>query len=106
VIALDTNILIWGVKGVASPNREAMIPCAKALLGDLERNKQRIIIPSQVLAEFLVSYGDRDRIAALDVITKRYLVAPLDTKAALIAAELCHDKDLWRSTAAEYGKTR
>ena len=106
MISIDTNVMIWGVKRVATPGQEPMIPLGVAVFEYCKREHLDIIVPTQVLEEFLVDYSDEERTRQLEIIQANYIVPPLDAAAAAIAAKLRHDKDLLDGIRQEFGITR
>jgi predicted nucleic acid-binding protein len=87
--SVDTNIMIWGIKRQAEPGQEEMIERAVSFFSDLATRQIRVAIPAQALAEFLIRYSSEDeRRRSLHAIERGFVVAPLDGKAAIIAAEL------------------
>jgi hypothetical protein len=87
--SVDTNVLIWGLKKRATENRVDMIPRAVEFFKTVRSHRIRIIIPSQVMAEFLAGYpDDASRDAACKMLEENFFIAPLDGNAANIAASL------------------
>lgn len=85
--AIDTQILLWAIKRV-EPGREAEIARAVSLVEDLTTQGIAIMIPSIVLAEYLVFYDPAEQPAQSSMLRKNFFVAPFDPVAAEIAAEL------------------
>jgi predicted nucleic acid-binding protein len=94
-VALDTNILIWG--GLRPPNADGaplsshaaeMTYRSQALLIDLEKKGEKIIVPVVSVAELLVPIDLNQRGAFLAVLTTRFFCPPFDMHAASLAAEL------------------
>lgn len=50
-VCLDNHILIWGVRGVATPGQEDHVERARQLCEDLDQSDSRVMIPSVVVAE-------------------------------------------------------
>lgn len=106
MIAIDTQVLIWGFKRLATPNREHMLARAAELFRQASERKDGILVPSLVLSEVLVKYSDADRPAVLAEIGKRFFIAPFDARAAAIAAKLYADNQTWIASRAATGNTR
>jgi predicted nucleic acid-binding protein len=104
--SVDAQILIWGVKRQATSNRQQMIKRATAFFQKCREDNIRVIIPAQALAEYLVGFDDRTRYQSLAILQKAFIIAPLDGKAACIAAELQHNRDLIQGLQLEYGLTK
>ncbi len=94
MISIDTHIMLWGVKEEASPGQEDKIPLAKAFLKHCRNDRITVVITTQVLAEFLVNYTEEERLEQAALAEKNFFVAPLDLRAAVIAAELSANKAL------------
>jgi predicted nucleic acid-binding protein len=88
MFCFDTNLLIWGVQGVSTPNRIRMIDITRRFIASLPAN-ETIMIPSIVLAEYLQGFtGKSKREEQLAILHKRYYVPPFDVPCANLAAEL------------------
>ena len=59
-ISIDAQILIWGIKRQATPNRQEMIERAADFFRQCSEDRQQVYLPAQSFAEFLVGY-DADR---------------------------------------------
>ncbi|RIK72992.1 MAG: hypothetical protein DCC68_25625 [Planctomycetota bacterium] len=108
-VSVDAQILIWGVKGQATPNRVDMIVRAAHFFAQCRSGKTRIIVPAQALAEYLVGFDDESLQESLRLISEGFIIAPLDAKAAAIAGELQRDWDELKgiiSDFKEYGATK
>lgn len=92
-VCLDNHILIWGVRGIATPGQEQQIERAKQLFEDLDQSDSRVIVPSVVVAEFLAGVPKPQHGNLLDVLSRRFQIPPFDTRTAVVAAEL------WREAA-------
>jgi predicted nucleic acid-binding protein len=104
-VSIDTQILIWGIKKQASANRRRMIERAEQFFARCAEAKERLILPAQSMAEFLSGYSDEQRVASYEQL-KNFIIAPLDAKAAAIAAKLQRDWDFLKDVAKDYGSTR
>jgi predicted nucleic acid-binding protein len=63
-----------------------MIPRAIQLLEYLDETQARVLVPTPVVAEFLVGAEERDHSTILQVLQTRFIVAPFDVLAALATA--------------------
>lgn len=88
---LDNNILIWGVRGVATSGQEEMIQRAQTFFEDLDTSDADILVPSVVVAEFLAGVPKQQHLGLLDVLNRRFQVVPFDVRTAAVAAELWRD---------------
>ncbi|MBL0129276.1 MAG: PIN domain-containing protein [Flavobacteriales bacterium] len=88
VICLDSQVVVWGIKGEAEPGQEAKIGRAKALLALLAEEKAIIIIPAPVLSEILMRVPAAEHGKIVNFITARFRVPPFDAAAAAIAAQI------------------
>ncbi len=89
MICLDTHVLIWrlGKYARATPGQEEMVDRAERYIEYLQREKIEIMIPTPVLAEYLVGATAQERQEAevFDIATE---VCPFDVPAAVFAASL------------------
>ena len=106
MIAVDTNILIWGLNLQATAGIEHMIPLAAKFFAYVTAQRIELVIPSQVLAEFLVRNTPEERQEALAKIDSSFPIAPLDFGAALIASELTSNRDHLAEVRANFGISR
>lgn len=82
-VCLDTNIMIWGVKGEASPGQESNIPKAEALLKNIAKDKNlEPCITSVVLAELLVKVPLEQHEAFKRKLSEAFQILPFDALAA------------------------
>jgi len=82
IVCLDTQILIWGIKGEAKPNQLNLVAKAKNFIDWLAGQKLTVIIPSVVLSEVLVKVPKKDHNKIISKITKRFKIIPFETIAA------------------------
>lgn len=102
-IAVDAQILIWGVKKQATENRKHMIERASHFFEKCKSDRQQVFIPAQSLAEFLVGLSFQQQQQAISAISRSFVVVPFDAKAAMIAAELQQDWSGIKQIMAEHG---
>lgn len=92
MICIDTNILVWGVRRIADPTRPDIVDRCAQLISDHHERRITIMVPSVVLAEYLMGHTADERKAQMDVVGKHFFIGAFDTQAAIIAAEL-YDKE-------------
>lgn len=80
-VALDTNIVIWGIRKEASIGDEACVAKAQYLINELEKKKCRIFIPSVVVAEAGVKVPAEKRTLFFSMLAERFMILPFDGKA-------------------------
>jgi predicted nucleic acid-binding protein len=85
---LDTNALIWAIKDECTPGQEDMKRRAQLALRLIERDGMGVIIPTVALAELVTPMQDRVAGEFIAAAEERFVIAPLDTRAASIAAKL------------------
>jgi hypothetical protein len=94
-IALDSQIIIWGVRGVATPGQEQMIYRAQRFLKYLAESRDVVVIvPAPVVAEILVRVPEAQHPPILEKINTTMQVPPFDIMAASVYAGLyaaCRD---------------
>lgn len=88
MFAVDTNLLIWGVRGAVDSSGRNLTERSQALFSDLRARKITVMVPSVVLAEYLRGQGSDKQSRAREVFGRNYFIAPFDARAAMIAAEL------------------
>jgi predicted nucleic acid-binding protein len=88
MIALDANILVWGLRKQNDPKRPDMVERCAALIAELHELRQTILVPSIVLAEYLIGHTSEQQDQELDIVGRNFFVGAFDTRAAKIAAEL------------------
>jgi predicted nucleic acid-binding protein len=100
VNAVDTNILIWGVRKQPDPSRPDMVDRCSKLIADLQARSITIAVPSVVLAEYLMGHSSEDQKREYNIIGQSFFVPPFDVPAAAICAEL-YDKETFDAIRAE-----
>ena len=86
--AIDTSILIWGVKKASPPDRPDMVERCVALIESLSKNRARIMLPSVVVAEYLTDFPFEQQEAQYRVLERHFFIAPFDAAGAAIAAQI------------------
>lgn len=82
LVCLDSHILIWSIKEEATPGQEAMIPKSKAFLRWLDETNTRVLIPTVIIAEFLMRIPPDMHTTVSNLMQQDFLIAPFDTQAA------------------------
>lgn len=88
MIALDTGILIWGVRGFVQPGREDLIERCRWLIQDHRDRRIPLMVPSIALAEYLADFDEQSQDEQRKLIGANYFVAPFDNEAAWETARL------------------
>ena len=86
IVAVDCMTLIWGIR--KGPKPADKIERASLLFEQLEVDKATVIVPSVVLAEFLVAVPAEQRAQTAAAMGERFRVEPFDLHDAVLAAEL------------------
>ncbi len=92
MIAIDTGVLIWGIRGHVQEGREDMVSRARDLIADHKERRIPVMVPSIVLAEYLSDFDSASQEKQRIAVAQSYFVAPFDNEAAWIAGEL-YDKE-------------
>jgi predicted nucleic acid-binding protein len=106
MICIDTNILIWGLDQKCSEGLEHMIVLATRFFRHVTDDRIQIMIPSQVLAEFLVRNTEAEREEALNKLSDSFSIEPLDAAAAIVAAEISSNVSHCKELRKTFGVTR
>ncbi|MCC6676669.1 MAG: PIN domain-containing protein [Phycisphaerales bacterium] len=98
--ALDTNALIWGLKGEHTAGQQDMLKRARFALAEIEADKLQIIIPTIALAELAVTMTEKKAAEFIAEAEERFVIAPFDSRSAEVATRL------WRthSNVAEHDR--
>ena len=102
MICLDTSILIWGVRGFASRGQEHVIGRAERYIRWLRLKNERVMIPTPVLAEYLVG-ATATELHHGEIFEMGFEMPPFDIPAAKITADLIRDTDLIKTIEKEHG---
>jgi predicted nucleic acid-binding protein len=92
VYCIDSNIIIWGIKKQASPGQEEMIERAEQIFSRADEFEDYLVIPTLVLSEVLAPELLHIRPKYIEIFKKSFIVAPFDERAALMYAEIMHDR--------------
>ncbi|MBN4058970.1 type II toxin-antitoxin system VapC family toxin [bacterium AH-315-J04] len=85
IVAVDTNILVWGIR---LEGDEDKVKRAKWLFQDFDDSNAQVVIPSIALAEYLVPYDSHVHSDVVGPLAKRFIIAPFDVKCASLGARL------------------
>lgn len=85
IVGIDTHTLVWGVRQVGTANE---LDRAKWLFEELEIAKAQVLIPTVVIAEYLVKADKKTHASIIEAINRRFLIKPFDIECASLAAEL------------------
>ena len=84
-VAIDSMILVWGVRRSGDPDR---LRHARWLFEELQKRDARLIVSAIVVAEYLSHVADADRRATATEIRNQFTVAPFDIRATELASQL------------------
>src|SRR5687768_6179349 len=90
LILLDTQIIIWGIRGVASDGQENRIGRAKAFIEWLSNNEYKILLPVPQLVELMCGVPPEQQAAVRAFFNKGFRIVPFDELAASKCAELMY----------------
>ncbi|MBT1698260.1 hypothetical protein KK083_15310 [Fulvivirgaceae bacterium PWU4] len=97
LVCIDSMICVWGIKKKATQGQEFMVAKTEAFLKSLDAQNTKIIIPAPVITEILCPVDISQRAGLMSSITKHFMIAPLDTMAAIKAGEIWNEnKDSWK----------
>lgn len=88
LVAIDTQVFIWGIKKEANAEQGHMIPKTQAFLNYLWKNHYHILVPSPVIGEVLTPVPFTEHGKLLAQIDKLLQVVPFDIAAAGKFAEM------------------
>jgi predicted nucleic acid-binding protein len=89
-VALDTQVLIWGVKEEATPGQEVMIARAKRYMEHLSHGGQTVVVPTAVLAELLMRCPIEMHAAVMNLFNQGTDIAAFDPIAVRHFGRLWH----------------
>ena len=81
LICFDNHVLIWGIKEQAKEGQEDKISLAKRFIDKLG-DDDNVLIPSIVMAEFLIPIPPELHATVINLFNKNYIIAPFDALAA------------------------
>jgi predicted nucleic acid-binding protein len=99
-VFIDTNILIWAVRGDASNGQEGLITKAQNLIEQLSSHESRLMTSTICLGEFLVGVDSTKHAGLANIVKRSFMLYTYDDACAVKAAWL------WRKRNAEIIKLR
>ncbi len=90
IVVVDTNVLVWWVREVATPGQEDLIQRARWLFEAMATEDTELMITSITLAEFLAGAEPTQRSGLRREVETAFIVQPFDARAAERSAELRH----------------
>lgn len=105
-VTVDTNILIWGVRGFATAGQEDKIGKARLFFEWLDRAKDELVLTAPAISEFLVGGTPESRARQMRELSDSFQILPFDAAAAETAAELRSDAEFISRLGVDTGKTR
>ncbi len=93
-VALDTMVLIWGLRrtnpkaGSVNASVADLQRRSRILIRDLEEKKETIVIPTVEVAELLVPIPSSEHGNFIAKLSERFFCPPFDLRAAAVAADL------------------
>jgi predicted nucleic acid-binding protein len=88
LVCIDTHVLIWGIKKEAASSQRVMIERTTNFLQWLQNEHQTIIVPSPVLAEFLMRIPQNEHVKITRELQSRFIVPSYDAVAASMHAHI------------------
>jgi hypothetical protein len=88
LVCIDSQIFIWGIKQQAIASQKHLIPIATNFIEWLTENDHKILLPNPLITEILSPVPANEHKKILDLIDKRFIVAPFDNLASMKCAEL------------------
>ena len=88
IVCLDTSIVIWGILGQGKAEDERKREQAVYLLGMLQQQKDRVLLPAIVLAEVVAKMSPQNRREVVSRLSSACEIAPFDTASALKFGEV------------------
>ncbi|MDX1521753.1 MAG: PIN domain-containing protein [Anaerolineae bacterium] len=106
LVCFDTQVMIWGIKGEATPGQEDMISKSQYLIKKCDDEKIQVLIPSIVVAELLSGTKPEKHKDIFQVIQKRFIVQPFDARCSVQYAKIWQAKKRVSQELKEEGATR
>ena len=85
VVAIDTQILVWGVRRQGEPDQKQR---ARWLFKQLEDEQAYLILPSVALSEYLIPIERKRHSAVIAELSRRFFIAPFGIECISLAAAL------------------
>ncbi|TGE04643.1 type II toxin-antitoxin system VapC family toxin [Hymenobacter fodinae] len=90
LVMIDSQIFIWGIKGMASEGQEFRIGPAQRFIQFLDDEKSKLLLPVPQMAELLSCVPPDQQVEIKRFFDKRFQVRPFDELAAEKCAELLY----------------
>lgn len=94
LVAIDTNIAVWGVRKTATPGQEYRLADAKIFIDRLTKERAVVALPMTVVGEYLAALPVHTHAASMAVLQKRFRLYPYDARCAMQAAQIWRQKKL------------
>jgi predicted nucleic acid-binding protein len=88
MIAIDTCVVLWGVRGVPDTQGRPMGDRCALLLDHCDQSQTPVLIPLPVLIESMVTLDDAKHADFVLLLKEDFEVRDLDEKAAMIAVRM------------------
>ncbi len=85
-VTVDTNILIWGIRGVSTPGQESRIPICRRLFEWLRERQELVVLTADCVEEYLVG-GDSNQLS-VELIRERFIILDYNPACWLKSAEI------------------
>jgi predicted nucleic acid-binding protein len=95
MVCIDSHVMIWAIKEESAPGQEFMIPKAKAFLKWLDKTDVKVIVPSVVVAEFLMRIPPEIHTTINNLIQRNFISPPFDLQAA------AHFSRIWQARKSQ-----
>lgn len=92
LLAIDSQIIIWGIKKQSTDGQEDMIERAENFFSWVDNNNHEILIPTIVIAEILTPETIETRSTYIELFNKSFIVANFDMRCTLKYAQLLHGR--------------
>ena len=92
LVCIDTHVLIWGISNYAIPGQEHMIDRTKRFLAWLDNRQAQVLIPTVIIAEFLMNVPVEHHATITNLLEKSFVVAPFDTQSASYFSKIWQEK--------------
>ena len=96
MICFDTSPIIWGVQGEAKSTQSDMVIRTKRYIKHLAEKKERIMIPTPALTEYLLHFPPDEQQKQRQIIEGSFIVPAFDIRASVVAAELLGNTELFQ----------
>lgn len=94
MICFDTCILIWGIQDTVDVATNPDIARTREYIKQLDERKEIILLPTPVIAEYLVGIPTTDHHIEIEKFRRFFQVQTLTDQSASIAADLLRQRDI------------